>query len=513
MRWILVFFLFLAPAYAGDIDSKIADVLRRPAFRHAAFGISVFSLDRNKSVYETNADQFFVPGSTTKLVTVAAGLQLLGPDYRFHTKVYRTGDVDSGGKLNGDLVLVASGDPNLSGRLQTDGSLAFENEDHSYGGKSSSGIGDPLLVLRKLAGQIKDHGIKSIAGRVLVDASLLPGGMPEAGTGVIVSSIVVNDNVVDVIVTAGAKEGEPSTIRVSPQSYLQVENAVTTGKADTEADLNYVADDARTDGGRSVKLAGNVPAGSGSEMFAYSVPDPVGYARFLFRQALTEGGITIESTSENGEVDFEALSKSYAENLVVAEHVSAPFSEEAKVILKVSQNLHATLLPYLIGMNHGAKGDAALSDGFEQIKGFLSGAKLDVTAASQSDGAGGNSWFTPRFITDLLVYMSKQKTFPIYQGALPIMGRDGTLYEIQKASPAAGHVFAKTGTNVRGDLLNQRLLVLGKGLAGYVTTAKGEHLVFAMYLNYVPVNTPTIEAIQKEVGDVLGEIATAIYEK
>jgi len=45
-------------------------------------------------------------------------------------------------------VLVASGDLNLSNRIQPDGTLAFENEDHSYGGPDSKGLpGDPLQVV------------------------------------------------------------------------------------------------------------------------------------------------------------------------------------------------------------------------------------------------------------------------------------------------------------------------------------------------------------------------------
>src|SRR5207245_6717615 len=100
----------------ASLPARIDAVLARPEFKHAMFGIEFYSLDTNKPIYTLNSDKLFVPGSTTKLVTMGSALQLLGPAYRFHTRVYRTGDVDRDGTLHGDLVLVASADTKLSGR-------------------------------------------------------------------------------------------------------------------------------------------------------------------------------------------------------------------------------------------------------------------------------------------------------------------------------------------------------------------------------------------------------------
>ncbi len=97
----------------------------------------MYSLDTQKPIFALNGDKLFTPGSTTKLLTEGTALQLLGPDYRFHTLVYRTGPIDSKGTLKGDLVLVASGDPNISNRIQADGTMAFADEDHTYGGPDS----------------------------------------------------------------------------------------------------------------------------------------------------------------------------------------------------------------------------------------------------------------------------------------------------------------------------------------------------------------------------------------
>ena len=113
-------------------------------------------------------------------------------------------------------------------------------------------------------------------------------------------------------------------------------------------------------------------------------------------------------------------------------------------------------------------------------------------------------------MVSFLTYMSKQKDFQVFHDALPILGRDGTLFDIQAQSPAAGFVHAKTGTFSNYDPLNRRLLVTAKGLAGYMTTKKGEHLAFAIYINNVSVSLEP-DATKQIVGQAVGEIAAAAY--
>src|SRR5262252_7440271 len=213
---ILLALLLLNPVFlqaqSKELAQRIQKIMDRPEFRHALFGIEFYSLDKGKVIYSVNADKLFTPGSTTKLLTEGTALALLGADYRFHTRVYRIGRLDTDGTLDGDLVLVASGDPNLSGRIRDDGTLAFENEDHSYDGDPNTRAvpGDPLMVIKRLAQQVKDKGIKKIRGNVIVDASMFREGARELGTGVVMSPIVINDNIIDVVVTPGPSEGAPA---------------------------------------------------------------------------------------------------------------------------------------------------------------------------------------------------------------------------------------------------------------------------------------------------------------
>ena len=157
------------------------------------------------------------------MLTEGTALALLGADYRFHTRVYRTGPIEADGTLKGDLVLVASGDPNLSGRIQSDGTMGYTNEDHSYAGSPDTKAvpGDPLMVIRELAAQVAEHGVKRITGHVIVDATLFREGARELGTGAVISPISVNDNCVDLNVTPGAAAGDPVTMTVSPANELR----------------------------------------------------------------------------------------------------------------------------------------------------------------------------------------------------------------------------------------------------------------------------------------------------
>ena len=499
-----------------SLSARIETILARPEFRHATFGIEFYSLDTNTPLYTLNADKLFVPGSTTKLVTMGSALQILGADHRFHTRVYRTGMIDSGGTLHGDLVLVASGDPNLSGRIQQGDTLAFENMDHSYGGPDSHGLNvDPLAVIRKLGADVAARGVKRLEGRVIVDASLFPEGERDGGTGFVISPIIVNDNAVDILVTPG-RQGDPAALHITPSTtYATFVNQTTTGKAGSVYSIHVEADSGHGDGTRTVTIAGSIPIDTPSALYAYRVPQPTRFAEIVFAEALHERGIVAAAREASAIPDLKQLAATYTADHVVAEHVSAPFAEEVKITLKLSQNLHAIATPLLLGVlapREAQTGEDAgpAARGFERMRRFLETTGADVSGASQSDGAGANAHFTPDFMVHYLAFMARQPTAKIFHDALPILGQDGTLWNVQVKSRAAGHVHAKTGTYAVEDLLHGGIVVNGKGLAGYMTTADGRHLAFAIYVNNVPLKDGT--AVTPVVGEALGEIAAAAYD-
>ena len=517
---ILAFFLGatvrLAPAQsAPSLEERIHQVISRPEFRHASFGIEFFSLDTGKPICARNPQKLFTPASTTKLLTEGAALELLGPQYRFSTRVYRAGPITPEGTLRGDLVLVASGDPNLSGRIRPDGTLAFENIDHCYGGSTETRAvpGDPLLVIEELARQVAAHGIRRIEGRVLVDASLYPEGEKELGTGTVISPVIVNDNIVDVTASPGASQGAPVRLQVSPvTAYVRFINQATTGPADSQPEIDWAADATNPDGTRTVTVAGSMPVGKPSILYDYAVPQPSRFAEVTFAEALQQAGVAVAPTPTEGAPDWKALSSYYKPENLAAEHVSPPLSEEIKVTLKVSQNLHASVMPFILGAVVARARKDVDQAGFDLERKFLEKAGLDLSGASQGDGAGGaqSAFFTPDFMARYLAFMARQRHYLIFLKGLPILGRDGTLFDIQTSSPAAGHVFAKTGTFDAYDALNRRDMVTGKGLAGYLTTPDGRRFTFAIYANRVSVPMED-NSITQIVGQALGEIAAAAY--
>jgi PBP4 family serine-type D-alanyl-D-alanine carboxypeptidase len=497
---------------SATLADRIEKVISRPEFAHANFGIKFVSLETGTVLYSLNSNKLFVPASTTKLLTEGTVLAKLGADYRFHTRIYCTAPIDKNGKLKGDLVLVASGDPNLSNRIRPDGSLAFVDEDHSYNGPAVDG--DPLAVIKQLAKDVAAKGLRKIEGRILVDASLFPDGPREGGTNVVMSSIMVNDNVIDLMLTPAGKSGDPATLISTPQtSYVKFVSHVITGLAASKSELDNFDPATNPDGTLSVTITGNVPLGSQPTTSAFAVPSPTAFAQTVLAEALSAAGVSIKPPKHSAAPDFPALARQYTPQNQIAEHVSLPLAEEIKVTLKVSQNLHAGMGPYLLGTLVAKNSKDPLQAGFATERAFLQEAKLDSSAISQGDGAGGD-WadlFSPDFVCNYLTYWTTRPDYPIFFKALPILGKDGTLAKIQTASPGAGHVFAKTGTFDSEDKLNGKMMLNGKGLAGYVITASGQKLVFAAYVNHVSLPLDP-EAAQSVAGQALGEIAAAAYD-
>jgi D-alanyl-D-alanine carboxypeptidase/D-alanyl-D-alanine-endopeptidase (penicillin-binding protein 4) len=499
-----------APAQMGaerTLRQRVEAVLNAPDYQQATWALLVLDSKTGEVVFEHNADRLVLPASVTKLFSVAAALVQLGADFVFETPVYRRGQVKDG-VLEGDLVLVAQGDLTLGGRDNGKGGLAFKDHDHTYAGPVGAPAEltdtDPLAGLKDLARQVRKSGITHVKGDVLIDDRLFDRAQSTGSGPKELSPIVVNDNVVDVIVTPGAKVGEPATVKMRPETeYVRMDASVQTVAADAKTKIDVIPL-----GGERFAVRGTIALKSPPVVRIYGVEHPAGFARALFIETLRGEGVQVDANPlVPPRVDLPEKD-GYGRLERVALHKSAPFSEVAKVTLKVSHNLYASTLPLLLAARHGKR---TLNDGLKIQGETLAKLGVDVKTISFAGGAGGAGadHVTARATVQLLQAMAARPDFNFYEAALPVLGTDGTLSDVGADSPARGAVRAKTGTYYWYDALNDRFLLTAKALAGYMTTSRGRRLTFALFVNNVPLPPGTGPARE---GRVLGQLAEIFHQ-
>jgi D-alanyl-D-alanine carboxypeptidase/D-alanyl-D-alanine-endopeptidase (penicillin-binding protein 4) len=497
------------PSPAGDdLSGRIESVIRGPDYKHSRWGLLAVDGETGKVVYEHNADQLFAPASVTKLFSCGAALVALGADHKFETPVYARGELTDG-RLKGDLVLVARGDLCLGGRTDSHGKLAFKDHDHIYAGWLSTKVEltdtDPLAGLAELARQVKAAGIRRVEGDVLVDDRFFDRARGSGSGPVLLTPIVVNDNLIDVTVTPADRPGRPAAVALRPQTaWVQIDAQVDTVAAGkkTKISVDHV-------GPQRYVLRGQVPAGSPPVVRICPIDEPNGFARALFIEALRREGVEVAASILRPPTEELPGKDAYARLRRVALYTSPPLSEYLKVTLKVSHNLYASILPLLLAVKDGKR---TLPEGMRRQGKVLADLGVDVGSISLESGAGGGNGdrVTPRATVQLLQGLARRPDFGAFKAALPVLGVDGTLVGVLPAgSPARGKVWAKTGTYGDSDLLNDRMLLRSKALAGVMTTKAGRPLFIALFVNEVP-QPPDVDTPRE--GKVLAHLCEILYE-
>lgn len=515
-RWALVGVLGVVVAStraAEPLEARVEEVLKAPGYQAGHWGLLVVDAKTGRTVYEKNADQLFCPASVTKLFSSAAALVDLGGDYRFQTPVVRRGKVDEDGTLRGDLILIGRGDLCLGGRTGPDGTLQFVDDDHTYAGgnpRSAVVAADPLAGVDHLAREVHAAGIKAVAGDVLVDDRYFE---PAASTGSgpsRLSAVTLNDNVVDVVATPAEQAGEPAAVKLVPATaYVTADVQV-----ETTAQSVPPALEVRHAGPRRFTVRGHLPVGHAPMVRIYEVDDPASFARTAFIETLRKRGVSVEASAlADNPADKLPTRRAVAALPKVAEYDSPPLREYLRVILKVSHNLHASTLPLLVAAHHG---ETTLAQGMAREGAILKGLGVPPGSVSFGGGAGGSrsDMVTPRATVSLLRALAARPDFPGFEAALPVLGRDGTLARaVPHESPARGHARAKTGTYWVDNALDGTTLLTSKALAGYMETASGRPLVFAFFVNNVPLDAsgPKVSEATAAAGRLLGRLCEVFY--
>lgn len=216
MQFLAVLALIASSSFVAGCGSElsqdpITQIMDKSRYTSAKSQWSMIVMDAGTGevLYSLQPDVLSLTGSVRKLFSVGTALNAIGPDYRFETPVYRNGTVDASGKLTGDLIVKASGDLTFGGRMKADGTIDFTDFDHNEARAFNGAIltpEDPLTAVNQLAAQVRAAGITSISGDVIIDDRLFDAFRVPNGN-VLISPILINENVIDVTLAPGANAG------------------------------------------------------------------------------------------------------------------------------------------------------------------------------------------------------------------------------------------------------------------------------------------------------------------
>ena len=150
-----------AASEPAGVPPDITAIFDKPFYQGAVWGLRVIDTDTGQVLIDLKSDQHFFIGSVRKIFTVGELLNQIGPTHTFDTPIYRRGTTSSAGRLQGDLILVASGDLTMGGRTNPDGTVAISDFDHNEANSLLNAVltkPDPLAGYAALARQIAAAG-------------------------------------------------------------------------------------------------------------------------------------------------------------------------------------------------------------------------------------------------------------------------------------------------------------------------------------------------------------------
>ncbi|MGE5414090.1 MAG: D-alanyl-D-alanine carboxypeptidase/D-alanyl-D-alanine-endopeptidase [Syntrophomonadaceae bacterium] len=436
-----------APATLAQALDQIA---RRAPTRSAGVSVAIAELDGGESVYERNPDQPETIASVTKMLSSAAAIHFLGPDYKFKTTFWRRGDVHDG-ILQGSLLVVGGGDPNISGRF-------YDN--------------DSFAIFDRWADGLRRAGIVRVSGDLILNAGAFdrvyrnPEWPPDRDTRwyqAPISALSYNDNVVIVSVGRGALPGAPAIVSIDPDTDVvqKVSRARTVGKT---GQVRIAV--ARPGGSDTVLVDGTLPM----RYFRYSVPlaidDPPKFFGAALRSRLRAAGIELAGAVVERDVQADnawALVASTESDLMPTMAVSN----------KHSQSYYAEQIFKTLAYEKSGRGTWENALALERQ--FLTAVGLDPARYDVHDGSGLSA-FNRVAAADMVRFLRVMNTHPYgaaWRATLAVSGEaEGSLRGRLLDSLTRGQVQAKTGT------LNGV-----STLAGYARAASGKTYAFAILLN------------------------------
>ena len=418
----------------ADLETAIAAVIDHPQFKRSRWGILVQPLTSQRPLYALNPQRYFTPASSVKLLTTAAALLELGPQFRIRTSIYGSDPTSNVTSLR----VVGRGDPTLT-----------------------------KAELKDLAQQLKRQGITQVP-QLIVEDNYLPGSRLNptwewedvyANYGVAINSAILNQNAFTLTVLPQLL-GQPVQLRWSDSvaaRQWRIENKAITAPAGTP----YGVEITGSLGQPVLTIAGELAVDSEPDIWELAVADPGRYFLESFRRILLSEGITvIEGLVTNTGADHPRPSS----ETELAAIESPPLTVLLQETNQESNNLFAEVLLKL-GSVEG--------NGLDSWQ-HLSNLGVDPGSYVLVDGSGlsRHNLLSPEAIVQTLQLMAQSPYAETYQNSLPIAGISGTLQGRFRGTPVQGNLFAKTGT-----------LAGISALSGYLEVPDYQPLVFSIMLN------------------------------
>ena len=464
MRKIKLILPFLLLTMVLLAKNPVDDFINNPLLANANISLLVKDLATNKTICQYRPTNSSIPASTMKLVTTATALELLGPTFRFQTKLEIDGTLSSTGILNGNLYIRGGGDPTLG----------------------SEHLGDKDF-LTKWVEEVKKAGIKKITGQIIADGSLYDnegvnpkwtwediGNYYAAGA----YGISYMDNTYQLVLRSGPVGSTPEILRIVPEMpAMTFENQLKSTTIEFDSAYFYGAPHSYL---RSIR--GEIPANRIEYIIKGDIPNPGLLLAEHFQEKLTESGIAIH------QLPSDIVPENMGRRVILV-HESPELSEIIKETNVKSNNGYAEqIFRYLATTKNPV---ATSNRAVQVVRSFWKSKGLPVEQLFMYDGCGLSpvDAVSSQFFVDLLVYMQTISPYKeAFFNSLPVSGKSGTLTNFLQKSALQGKVHANSGTISRV-----------KCYAGYVDV-KQKNYVFA-----IMVNNPngTSKAVNKKIEEFL----------
>jgi D-alanyl-D-alanine carboxypeptidase/D-alanyl-D-alanine-endopeptidase (penicillin-binding protein 4) len=449
----IIIFLQFSMLLTGQ-EKALNFLLTDSSMISSSVSLCILNAVNGETVYEFHPGESLIPASLLKLVTSSASLELLGPEYRFKTKIGYTGNLNKHtGRLTGDIIIKGGGDPAL-------GSEYFKDHYHNF-------LQNWITEIRKL-------GIRKIDGRIIADDSRydyqpVPAKWlwEDAGNyyGAGAYGLSVFDNTFEIHFKTSGDGSIPSITSIVPDlSRYELSNQLI---ASGNSNKGYVFAAPYNDFGW---LVGSIPVDREDFVLKAAIMDPPLLLAEIFDSMLDSAGITISGVPSTTRIENNIPGY---DPVIIAEVISPPLSEIIEVLNHESVNLYAEHLLKEIGMTFKNKGTT--ESGIEVLYRFLEDSGMNVNGIFLEDGSGMSPMdaITSRGIAEILFYMkNKAKHFSEFYNSLPDAGKEGTLKNYFKNPVFDSNLKAKSGSMTRV-----------RSYAGYFKTMSGNEMAFSILVN------------------------------